>query len=76
MAIIINDHIIKTAIMFATNYMEVIGIISIARELVLSNAAHARKIHPARDVNASKLNVTDSVFIRLIKPDSPLFTLK
>ena len=76
MAIIINDHMIKTAIMFASDHTEVIGIISMARGFVMSNAAHARKIHPARVVNASKLNVTDSVFIRLIKPDSPLFTLK
>ena len=76
MAIIINDHMKKTAIMFAVDHTEVIGIISIANGFVMSNAAHARKIHPARDVNASKLNVTDSVFTRLIKPDSPLFTLK
>ena len=41
MAIIINDHIIKTAIMFAADHTEVIGIISIARGFVMSNAVHA-----------------------------------
>jgi len=74
MAIIINVHMMKTAIMFAADHTEVIGIISIASGFVMSNAAHARKIHPATDVNTSKLNVTDSVFTRLIKLDSPLFT--
>ena len=74
MAIIINNHMMKTAIMFAADHTDVTGIISIARGFVMSNAAHARKIHPASDVHTSKLNVTDSVFTRLIKPDSPLFT--
>ena len=41
MAIIINDHMMKTAIMFAADHTEVIGIISIARGFVMSNAAHA-----------------------------------
>jgi len=62
MAIIINDHMIKTAIMFAVDHTEDIGIISIARGVVLSNAVHARKIHPASDVTTSRLKVTDSVF--------------
>ena len=75
MAIIINDHMMKTAIMFAADHTEVMGIISMARGFVMSNAAHARKIHPASDVNTSRLKVTDSVFIRLIKPNSRLFTL-
>ena len=75
MAIIINDHIMKTAIMFAADHNEVIGIISIASGFVMSNAAHARKIHPASDVNISRLKVTDSVFTRLIKPDLWRFTL-
>ena len=76
MAIIINDHMIKTAIMFAADHTEVIGIISMARVFVTSNAAHARKIHPASDTTTNRLKVTDSVFTRLINPDSPLFTLK
>ena len=71
MAIIINDHMIKTAIMFAADHTEVIGIISMARGFVMSNAAHAMKIHPVSDVNTSRLKVTDSVFTRLIKPNSP-----
>ena len=75
MAIIINDHMIKTAIMFAADHTEVMGIISMARGFVMSNAAHARKIHPATDVNTSRLKVTDSVFTRLIKPDSPFIIL-
>ena len=70
MAIIINDHMMKTAIMFAADHTEVMGIISMARGFVMSNAAHARKIHPASDINTSRLKVTDSVFTRLIKPDS------
>ena len=70
MAIIINDHMKKTAIMFAVDHTEVIGIISIASGFVMSNAAHARKIHPAIDVNISRLKVTDSVFTRLKNPDS------
>ena len=75
MAIIINDHMMKTAIMFAADHTEVIGIINIARGFFMSNAAHARKIHPASDVTTSRLKVTDSVFTRLIKPNSRLFTL-
>ena len=75
MAIIINDHMIKTAIMFATDHTEVIGIISMVRGFAMSNAAHAKKIHPASDVTTSRLKVTDTVFTRLIKPDSLLFTL-
>ncbi len=75
MAIIINDHMMKTAIMFAADHTEVMGIISMARGFVMSNAAHARKIHPASDINTSRLKVTDSVFTRLIKPNSRLFTL-
>mgnify|MGYP004326824535 CR=1 FL=1 len=75
MAIIINDHIMKTAIMFAADHTEVIGIISIASGFVMSNAAHARNIHPTSDVNISRLKVTDSVFTRLKKLDSLLFTL-
>ena len=75
MAIIINDHMMKTAIMFAADHTEVMGIISIARGFVMSNAAHARKIHPASDVTTSRLKVTDSVFTRLIKPDSPFIIL-
>ena len=75
MAIIINDHMMKTAIMFDADHTEVMGIISMARGFVMSNAAHARKIHPATDVNTSRLKVTDSVFTRLIKPDLPLFIL-
>ena len=74
-AIIINDHMMKIAIMFAAVHAEDMGIISNARGFVMSNAAHARKIHPASDVTTSRLKVTDSVFTRLIKPDSPLFTL-
>jgi len=70
MAIIINDHMIKTAIMFAADHTEVIGIISMARVFFMSNAAQARKIHPASDVTNNRLKVTDSVFTRLIKPDS------
>ena len=75
MAIIINDHMMKTAIMFAVDHIEVIGIISIARGFVMSNAAHARKTHPAREVKKSRLKVTDSDFTRLIKLDSDLFSL-
>ena len=75
MAIIINDHMMKTAIMFAADHTEVMGIISMARGFVMYNAAHARKTHPASDVNTSRLKVTDSVFTRLIKPNSRLFTL-
>ena len=70
MAIIINDHMMKTAIMFAADHTEVIGIISMARVFFMSNAAQARKIHPASDVTNNRLKVTDSVFTRLIKPDS------
>ena len=62
MAIIINDHMIKTAIMFAADHTEVIGIISMARVFFMSNAAQARKIHPASDVTSNRLKVTDSVF--------------
>ena len=54
MAIIINDLMMKTAIMFAADHTEVIGIISIASGVVMSNAAHARNIHPASDVNISR----------------------
>ena len=70
MAIIINDHMMETAIIFAVDHTEVLGIISMARGFVMSNADHARKIHPASDVNTSRLKVTDSVLARLIKPDS------
>ena len=76
MATIINDHMMKTAIMFVADQKDVIGIISMARGFVMSNAAHARKIHPASDVTARRLKVTDSVFTRLIKLDSLLFILK
>ena len=75
MAIIINDHMMKIAIMFAAVHMEDMGIISIARGFVMSNAAHARNIHPTREVKISRLKVTDSDFTRLIKLDSDLFTL-
>ena len=75
MAIIINDHMMKTAIMFAVDHTEFMGIISMASGFVMSNAAHARKIQPASDINNSRLKVTDSVFTKLIKPNSPLFTL-
>ena len=75
MAIIINDHMMKTAIKFVADHTEVMGIISMARGFVMSNAAHARKIHPASDVNTRRLKVTDSVFTRLVKPNSRLFTL-
>ena len=75
MAIIINDHIMKTAIMFTNDHTEVMGIISIARGFVMSNAAHARKIHPVSDVNNRRLKTIDSVLIRPIKEDSLLFTL-
>ena len=75
MAIIINDHMTETAITFAVDHTEVMGIISIARGFVMSNAAHARKIHPASDVNTSRLKVTDSVLARLIKLNSLLFTV-
>ena len=75
MAIIINDHMMKTAIMFAVDHTEVMGIISMARGFVMFNAAHARKIHPASDINTSRLNVNDSVLARLIKPNSLLFTV-
>ena len=61
--------------MFAADHTEVMGIISIARGFVMSNAAQARKIHPASDVSTSMLKVTDSVLARLIKPNSLLFTL-
>ena len=70
MAIIINDHMIKTAIMFAADHTEVIGIISMVRVFFMFNAAQARKIHPASDVTTNRLKVTDSVFTRLIKSDS------
>ena len=69
-AIIINDHIMKTAIKFSVVQSEVAGIISMASGFVMSNAAHARKIQPTIDVNTSRLKVTDSAFTRLIKPDS------
>ena len=75
MAIIINDHMMKTAIMFTADHTEVMGIISMAKGFVMSNAAHARKIHPANDINTRRLKVNDSVFTRLIKPNSRLFTL-
>ena len=74
-AIIIIDHMMKTAIKFAADHAEVIGIMSIASGFVMSSAAHARKNHPASDVNISRLKVADSVFIRLKKLDSTLFTL-
>ena len=66
MAIIINDHMMKTAIIFAAHHTEVMGIISVARGFVMSNAAHARKIHPASDVTTSRVKVTDSVFTSCI----------
>ena len=75
MAIIIIDHIMKTAIMFAADHREDIGIISIARGFVMSNAAHARKNHPAREAKIRRLKVSDSDFTRLIKSDSDLFIL-
>ena len=75
MAIIINDQMMETAIIFAVDHTEVMGIISMARGFVMSNAAHARKTHPASDVNTSRLKVTDSVLARLIKPNSLLFTV-
>ena len=75
MAIIINDHMIKTAIMFAADHTEVIGIISMAKVFFMSNADQARKIHPTSDVTNNRLKVTDSVFTRLVKPNSRLFTL-
>ena len=74
-AIIINDHMMKIAIMFAADHREDMGIISIARGFFMSNAAHARNTHPAREVKISRLKVTDSDFTRLIKLDSDLFTL-
>ena len=75
MAIIINDHIMKTAIMFAADHRDDMGIISIARGFVMSNAAHARKTHPTREAKTSRLKVSDSDFTRLIKLDSDLFIL-
>ena len=74
-AIIINDHMMKIAIMFAADHREDMGIISIARGFFMSNAAHARNTHPAREVKISRLKVTDSDFKRLKKLDSDLFTL-
>ena len=70
MAIIINDHMMKTAIMFAADHTEVMGIISMAKGFVMSNAAHARKIQPASDTSTSRFSVADSVFARLRKPES------
>ena len=75
MAIIINDHMMETAIIFAVDHTEFMGIISMARGFVMSSAAHARKIHPASDVNNRRLKVTDSVLARLIKLNSLLFTV-
>ena len=75
MAIIINDHMMETAIIFAVDHTEVIGIISMARGFVMSNATHASKIHPDSYVNTNRLKVTDSVLARLIKPNSLLFTV-
>ena len=74
-AIIINDHMMKTAIMFAADHWDDMGIISIAKGFVMSNAAHARNTHPTREVKISRLKVTDSDFTRLIKLDSVLFIL-
>ena len=75
MAIIINDHMMKTAIMFTADHTEVMGIISMAKGFVMSNAAQASKIHPASDFTTSRLKVTDSFLARLIKPNSLLFTV-
>ena len=75
MAIIINDHMMKTAIMFAADHTELMGIIIMARGCVMSNAAHARKNHPAKEVKIRRLKVSDSDFARLIKLDSVLFIL-
>ena len=75
MAIIISDHMMKTEIILANDHAGVIGIMSFAKGFVMFNADHTRKIHPARDVNTSRLNVTDSDFIRLNKLNSLLFNL-
>ena len=74
MAIIINDHMMKTAIIFAGDHRDDMGTISIARGFFMSNAAHARKSQPAREAKIIRLKVADSDFTRLIKPDSTLFT--
>ena len=54
MAIIINDHIKKIAIIFADDHNEVIGIISFANGCDMSNAAHAKKNQHANDIKTNR----------------------